>query len=83
MKETWIMGIRISDRGHDVSALQAILTKYGCTIRTRLGLHETEEETVSAGGLILLELKGDQVEFLKLENELLSLDGITVKKMVF
>lgn len=83
MKETWIMGIHVSDRGHDASRLQAILTKYGCTIRTRLGLHETDHETVSDGGIILLELTGEPSEFSKLENELLSIDGITVKKMVF
>lgn len=83
MKETWILGIRISDRAHDVISLQSILTKYGCTIRTRLGLHETDEDGVSSGGLILLELTGDKEEFLKLENELLTIDGVTVKKMVF
>ena len=83
MKETWILGIRISDREHDVDALQSILSKYGCTIRTRLGLHEIEEEQVSPAGLILLELTGDKEEFLKLENELLAIDGITVRKMVF
>lgn len=83
MKETWIMGIRLSDRGHDAIRLQSILTKYGCTIRTRLGLHETDEGTVSTTGLILLELTGDPTEFLKLENELLALEGVTVRKMVF
>ncbi len=83
MKETWILGIHITDRAHDVVALQSILTKYGCTIRTRLGLHETAEERVSPEGIILLELTGDKEEFLKLENELLALDGVTVKKMVF
>ena len=83
MKETWILGIRIHDRTQDVTALQSILTKYGCTIRTRLGLHEVVDENVSVGGIILLELTGNKEEFLKLENELLTLDGVTVKKMIF
>jgi hypothetical protein len=83
MKETWIMGILIGERMHDVSDLQSILTKFGCSIRTRLGLHKTVADNVTTGGIIILELSGDKEEFLKLENELLQLEGLTVKKMVF
>jgi hypothetical protein len=83
INETWILGIRISDRIHDVSPLQSILTKFGCSIRTRLGLHQVVDESVAAGGIVLLELVGDKEEFLKLENELLQIEGLDVKKMVF
>lgn len=83
MKETWILGISISDRLQAASEVQSVLTKFGCTIRTRLGLHEIVDEYVSPEGIILLELTGDPDEFMKLENELLNLDGVTVKKMVF
>ncbi|MCX6268835.1 MAG: hypothetical protein NTW16_16035 [Bacteroidetes bacterium] len=83
MKEIWILGIHITDRVMEVSAVQAILTKFGCTIKTRLGLHEVKEEFCSRSGLIILELTGNRVEFVKLENELLKIDGLEVKKMVF
>ena len=83
MKETWILGIRISDRLHAATEVQSVLTKYGCTIRTRLGLHEIAGEYVSPEGIIILELTGQPDEFLKLENELLVLEGVTVRKMVF
>jgi hypothetical protein len=83
MKETWILGIRLSDHRLAASKVQDVLTKYGCTIRTRLGLHDIVEEYVSPGGIILLELAGDINEFMKLENELLAIDGVTVRKMVF
>ena len=33
--------------------------------------------------MIILELTGDQNEYTKLENELLKIDGLEVKKMVF
>jgi hypothetical protein len=33
--------------------------------------------------MILLELTGDPKEYIKLENELLKIDGLEVKKMVF
>jgi len=83
MKERWILGIQISDRVQEVSVLQEILTKYGCSIKTRLGLHEVQGDYCSASGLILLELTGNSEDFYKLENELLQLDGVETKKMVF
>ena len=83
MKEIWILGIHITDRVTEVSAVQAILTKFGCTIKTRLGLHEVKEEFCARSGLIILELTGSREEFIKLENELLKIDGLEVKKMVF
>lgn len=82
-KEIWILGIRISDRVKNVGLVQPILTKFGCTIRTRLGLHDVTEDFCSPNGMIILELTGDQNEYTKLENELLKIDGLEVKKMVF
>jgi hypothetical protein len=82
-KEIWILGIHISDRVAKADLIQPVLTKFGCTIRTRLGLHDTSEEFSSPTGMILLELTGDPKEFIKLENELLKIEGLEVKKMVF
>ena len=48
MKETWITWDPASTTGCMMSQpVQSILTKYGCTIRTRLGLHEIADENVS------------------------------------
>jgi hypothetical protein len=82
-KDIWIIGIHISDRVKNAELIQPILTKFGCTIRTRLGLHNVAEEFSSPTGTILLELTGDPNEFIKLENELLKIEGLGVKKMVF
>ncbi|MEI7663531.1 MAG: hypothetical protein WCK34_15085 [Bacteroidota bacterium] len=82
-KEIWIIGIHITDRVQKVSDVQSILTKFGCTIRTRLGLHEVKDDYCARSGLIILELTGTREEFIKLENELLKVDGLEVKKMVF
>ena len=71
MKEIWILGIRITDRVKKVSDVQHILTKFGCSIRTRLGLHEVKDDFCSRSGMIILELTGTRDEFVKLENELL------------
>jgi hypothetical protein len=83
MKEIWILGVHITDRVEKVSDIQTILTKFGCTIKTRLGLHEVREGFCARSGLIILELNGSREEFIKLENELLNIDGLEVKKMVF
>jgi len=83
MKEIWILGIRITDRVKKVSDVQHILTNFGCSIRTRLGLHEVKDDFCSRSGMIILELTGTRDEFVKLENELLKVDGLEVKKMVF
>ena len=82
-KEIWILGIHITDRVNKVSDVQAVLTKFGCTIKTRLGLHEVVDDFCSRDGIILLELTGYREEYFKLENELLKIDGLEVKKMVF
>lgn len=83
MKKIWILGIHVTDRVKKVADVQLVLTKFGCTIKTRLGLHEVMDEVCSPNGLIILELTGNSEEFYKLENELLQIDGLEVKKMVF
>ena len=37
---TTIIGIKISNRLESAISVQEILTKYGCAIKTRIGLHE-------------------------------------------
>ena len=83
MKEVRILGVMINDPSQGADKIQNILTKYGCSIRTRLGIHDIDEEYARETGLMLLELLGDMQECLRLENELLELDGVEVQKMVF
>jgi hypothetical protein len=83
MKEVRILGVMINDPAKGADKIQGILTKYGCVIRTRLGLHDINNDYAGDTGLMLLELSGDLQECLRLENDLLSIDGIEVQKMVF
>ena len=83
MKEVRILGVMINDPSKGAEKIQSILSKYGCSIRTRLGMHDMDEEYSTETGLMLLELIGDMQECLRLENELLELDGVDVQKMVF
>ena len=81
--EIRILGIYISDRLKESKHVQSILTKFGCSIKTRLGLHEVTDDYCATSGIMILELTGDIEECRKLENELLKLDNVEVKKMVF
>ncbi|MEZ7890976.1 MAG: hypothetical protein QMC67_04435 [Candidatus Wallbacteria bacterium] len=81
--ELRILGVYISDRIKEAGEVQKVLTKYGCSIKTRLGLHEVSENKCATNGLLILELTGDLKECDKLENDLLGIKGIEVKKMTF
>ena len=83
MKEVRILGVMINNPAKGADKIQSILSKYGCSIRTRLGMHDMDDEYAGDTGLMLLELVGDMQECLRLENELLSLEGVEVQKMVF
>jgi hypothetical protein len=63
--------------------VQDTFTKFGCSIRTRLGINVSRDYEVHDAGLILLELTGDVTEMEKLENALKELEGVEVNKMVF
>ncbi|MCW3788549.1 hypothetical protein [Plebeiibacterium sediminum] len=78
-----ILGVRIYDRIKEAGEVQQVLTKYGCSIKTRLGLHEVTDDFCSKSGLIILELFGDIQEQVKLEQELIIIDGVDVQKMLF
>ncbi len=81
--ETNIIGIKLENRKNTAVELQDILTKYGCSIRSRIGLHDNEAGEIDDQGIILLELTGDLSEQQNLENALKGLNGIQVKKMGF
>ena len=81
--QTRILGVLITDRKKEAGKVQEILTKFGCSIKTRLGLHEVSDDHCSTSGLILLELTGDPKEMDKLEKELEQVAGTQLKKMIF
>jgi len=83
MQDTWILGVYIPERSNRIDEVQFLLTKFGCSIKTRLGLHEINEQEYSKSGLILLELTGDVKEFRKLEKELKKIEGLCIRKMIF
>jgi hypothetical protein len=83
MEQHIIMGIHITDRIKHVSAVQALLTEYGCYIKTRLGLHEASKQVCSTNGLVILELIDDAAMAEEFAGKLSALEGVEVQKMVF
>ncbi|MEI6454843.1 MAG: hypothetical protein WCO93_01020 [bacterium] len=83
MQSIWIIGIHIPQRSEKIDEVQHLLTKFGCSIRTRVGLNNPSGNEPIKGGIILLELTGDEAEFIKLEKALLGIAGLEVKNMIF
>lgn len=81
--ETRILGIMVKNRQQNSLQVQDTFTKFGCSIRTRLGINVSRDYEVEDAGLILLELTGDIKEMERLEDALKKLEGVEVNKMVF
>lgn len=79
---TTIIGIKINNRLENAIAVQEILTKYGCIIKTRIGLHEEINGQCSPRGLILLEVIDDAAG-IDIANELCDIDEIEIQQMRF
>ncbi|HAL92142.1 MAG TPA: hypothetical protein DCM68_03855 [Verrucomicrobia bacterium] len=75
-----MLGVHVAQRTKHTAKVQKILSDYGCSIRTRLGLHEAAEGVCSPNGLILLEVVSQASE---LAAALAKVPGVVVKKMVF
>ncbi len=81
MNCNYIVGIKLDNRVANAGVLQQALTKNGCLIKTRLGLHEVDDDTCANYGLIVLQPCGTLQEVEQLVKDLNILDGITAKLM--
>lgn len=75
----YIIGVRMDNRIDNAVKFQEILTKNGCKIKTRLGLHEVNDEVCSNDGLIVLQPYGSKEDVEALVKELNSLEGVTAR----
>lgn len=76
-----IMTILQAKRTETAVKVQDVLTKYGCYIRVRLGLHDAALDACSPNGLILLQLCGDDIPLEDLKAELEAIPEVKVKYM--
>lgn len=73
-----IMIVKLSHRAQKAAELQQILTKFGCSIKVRLGLHEAGD-VCSNQGLIILQLTGEDESIKNFEKELGTIEGVNAK----
>jgi hypothetical protein len=78
-----VIGIHVSDRVHHVPGVQNLLTEYGCSIKTRIGLHTVDEKYCSPNGLILLEMAGPEPSTFELIEKLKAIEGVDAQTMIF
>jgi putative iron-only hydrogenase system regulator len=70
------MGILVDKRTKSAPKVQEVLTKYGDSILSRIGIHDPGEKE---HGLITLNLRDKEEQLEALTQELEHLDGVTVK----
>jgi len=75
----YIIAVRMENRVDNATKFQEVLTKNGCKIKTRLGLHEVSDNACSNDGIIVLQPCGNKEDVEALVNDLNSLKGITAK----
>lgn len=79
MKSLSIMGILVDKRTKSAPKVQEVLTAFGDSILSRVGIHDPGEEQ---HGLITLNVRDEEQRIEALANELRELDGVDVKTMI-
>ncbi len=75
----YVIGVRMDNRVGNALNFQETLTRNGCKIKARLGLHEASESICANDGLIVLQPCGEKAEIEQLVVDLNRLEGITAK----
>ena len=69
--------IKVGNRTQNALKVQELLSRYGCNIRVRLGIHEFASECEGEDeGIIILELSGNLEDFKKLKEDLEKIEGV-------
>ena len=74
-----IIAIRLESRTQNANNLQQILTRSGCNIKVRLGLHDVSDDYCANDGIIILQVCGKDEELQLLLDNINKMDGATAK----
>ncbi|MBI9016954.1 MAG: hypothetical protein JEZ07_06810 [Phycisphaerae bacterium] len=83
MDQHIILGVHVTERLQQVAKVQQILTDFGCSIKTRLGLHEIEKGADSTNGLLILDMIDDTKKVDEFKATLSGIEGVEVQQMIF
>ncbi len=76
-----IMIVKIGERRKKSPEVQEVLSKFGCSIKTRLGLHEAGD-VCSEEGVLVLQLAGERSEMKGLERSLNDLESVKAQMVM-
>jgi len=76
-----IMVVKIGSRKEHSPEVQGVLADFGCSIKIRLGIHETEN-VCSDEGVLILQLAGEAEEMIKLETALNAITDVQAKLVI-
>jgi hypothetical protein len=74
-----ILLILIENRADHAPKTQKVLTKWGCIIKTRLGIHDGVLDNCSNQGLLICELVGDRDTQQQFTDQLNAISGVKAK----
>ncbi len=83
LKDHVIFGVHITNRVEHSPTVQQVLTEFGCNVKTRIGLHDVNDDYCSPNGLLLIEFVGSEDDRQRLNEKLAAIDGVAVQVMVF
>jgi len=83
MEKHMIVGVHVTDRVKKSGEVQKIFTEYGCSIKTRIGLHDASENVCAPNGVIVLEVVGEEKVCNEMVAKLGGIGGVEVQKMIF
>jgi hypothetical protein len=75
-----LMAVTVDRRLKEAPKVQGVLTKHGCIINLRIGLHETMN-VCADNGLIILHLCGTKKEVAALKRDLAAIKGVKARTM--
>lgn len=75
----YVIGIRMDNRIRNAQTFQDVLTKNGCQIKARIGLHEANEKLCASDGIIILQPCGEKEQIDELVRDLNNVDGVVAK----
>jgi len=82
MGATTIIGLKLQTGIEYGPQLQAVLSNYACAIKSRIGLHETNDIRCESYGIVLLQIVNEDI-IKYLQNDILDIDGIEMQVMKF
>ncbi len=75
----YVVGVRLDNRIRNSLNFQDVLTKNGCQIKARIGLHEADDKMCASDGLIILQPCGKKEDIEQLTVDLNNIEGVSAK----